>query len=83
MRILKIVLAIVILFCFSCKEKQGTVSNQSKIPVLEASKESSLATVWIASETGHKIEKLMTGKDNSSFYFHNNPFFANQRQKST
>ncbi|MFV5688049.1 oligogalacturonate lyase family protein [Flavobacterium sp. ZT3R25] len=82
MRTHKIVLAIVILFCFSCKEKQSTISNQSKIPVLETSKESSLATVWIDSETGHKIEKLIDRKgNNSSFYFHNNPFLPTKNKK--
>lgn len=89
MKTLKTLLVIVILFCFSCKEKQSTTSyngtiirNQSKISVLETANESSLAKVWIDSETGHKIEKLIDRKgDNSSFYFHNNPFLPTNDKK--
>ncbi|HEX9152462.1 MAG TPA: oligogalacturonate lyase family protein, partial [Flavobacterium sp.] len=88
MKILKITLAIVTLFCFSCKEKQNGISyndnihNRSTLPVLETSKESSLATVWIDSETGHKVEKLIDRKgDNKSFYFHNNPFLRTKDKK--
>lgn len=89
MKTLKIMVAIVSLFCLSCKEKQSTtdygdkvIPNVSRIPVLETSKESSLVKVWIDSETGHKIEKLINRKgDNKSFYFHNNPFLPTKDKK--
>ncbi len=82
-------LAIVTLFCSSCKEKQSATSyndknttNVSTIPILETSKESSFTKVWIDSETGHKIEKLVDRKgDNKSFYFHNNPFLPTKNKK--
>lgn len=89
MKTLKIVLVVVILFCLSCKEKQSAtnynkniIGSQGKIPIMETGKESSLAKVWIDSETGHKIEKLIDRKgDNSSFYFHNNPFVRTKDKK--
>ena len=78
-----------VLFCFSCKEKQNvtsfnnkTITIQNKIPVMETSKESSLTKLWIDSETGHKVEKLIDRKgSNSSFYFHNNPFLPTKDKK--
>lgn len=89
MKAINTLLAIMVLFCFSCKEKQSTIgyndkiiSNERKIPVLETSKESSLAKVWIDSETGHRVEKLIDRKgSNSSFYFHNNPFLPTKDKK--
>jgi len=86
MKSINIVLLIVVLFCFSCKEKQSVISLKDKtnieIPVLETSKESSLAKVWIDASTGHKVEKLIDREgDNSSFYFHNNPFLPTKDNK--
>jgi oligogalacturonide lyase len=88
MKSIKILLAIVTLFCSSCKEKQSATSyndknttNVRKISVLETSKESSFAKVWIDSETGHKIENLVDRKgDNKSFYFHNSPFLPTKNK---
>lgn len=86
----QIALIIVILFCFSCKEKQSITDSNSRvnrsqntIPILETSKESSLTKVWIDSETGHQIEKLVDREgNNSSFYFHNNPFLPARDKKN-
>jgi oligogalacturonide lyase len=91
MKIFKTLLVIVMLFCFSCKEKQSTTSytknsspHQDKIPILETGKESSLAKVWIDAETGHQVAKLIDRKgDNSSFYFHNNPFLPTKDKKGS
>jgi oligogalacturonide lyase len=85
----KLVILIGVLFCFSCKEKQSIADSsggknpiQQSIPVLETSKESSLAKVWIDSETGHQAEKLVNREgSNSSFYFHNNPFLPTLDKK--
>ncbi|TDD95743.1 oligogalacturonate lyase family protein [Flavobacterium cellulosilyticum] len=89
MKSIKTVLAIVILFCYSCKEKKIVTSfnnnnnTQTKTPVLETSKESSLAKVWIDATTGHKVEKLIDREGaNSSFYFNNNPFLPTKDKKS-
>lgn len=87
MQALKVLLLILVFFCFSCKEKQS-VSNFAinsyamEIPVMETSKESSLAKVWIDAATSHKIEKLVAREgNNSSFYFHNNPFLPTKDKK--
>lgn len=90
MRKYQIALTIIAVLCFSCKEKQSLTksgiksdSYQNPIPVLETSKESSLAIQWIDSETGHQVEKLVTREgSNKSFYFHNNPFLPSQNKKS-
>jgi oligogalacturonide lyase len=90
MRNSKIILFIVTLLCFSCKEKQSIINSKSNvirsqntIPILETSKESSLIKVWIDSETGHQIEKLVDREgNNSSFYFHNNPFLPTRDKKN-
>ena len=63
----KIYLIFFILFYFSCKENNAKYNansqlNQKPIPVMETGKESSLAKVWIDSETGHRIEKLVEGQ---------------------
>jgi oligogalacturonide lyase len=89
MKSTKTILAILMLLCFSCKEKQSisslndkTTTNKIQIPVLETSKESSLARVWIDASTGHKVEKLIEREgDNSSFYFNNNPFLPTTDNK--
>lgn len=85
----KLVVLIGVLFCFSCKEKQSIADSsggknpiQQSIPVLETSKKSSLAKIWIDSETGHQVEKLVNREgSNSSFYFHNNPFLPTLDKK--
>ncbi|MFI1743301.1 oligogalacturonate lyase family protein [Thalassobellus sediminis] len=76
-----------ILLGFSCKENKATQDtvtqiNQEQIPVMKTGKASSLAKVWIDSETGHKVEKLVDRVgDNRSFYFHNNPFLPTEDNK--
>lgn len=83
----KILPVLLVLFCLSCKNKSEITHTKSseiisKIPVMETSKESSLAKVWIDSSTGHKVEKLVNREgDNRSFYFHNNPFLKSEDGK--
>ncbi|MFD0990148.1 oligogalacturonate lyase family protein [Mariniflexile jejuense] len=56
-----------------------TKKETPQIPLMETSKESSLAKVWIDASTGHKIEKLVNRNGNNySFYFHNNPFIKSK-----
>lgn len=80
----KILPVLLVLFCLSCKNKSETTNNVSseiisEVPMMETSKESSLAKVWIDSSTGHKVEKLVNREgDNRSFYFHNNPFLKSE-----
>lgn len=86
MKRIKILLLFLIVTNLSCKEKPSKSDltrdikiSTVKIPVMQTSKASSLANVWIDSTTGHKIEKLVnrTG-ENRSFYFHNNPFLKSE-----
>ncbi|WP_308991102.1 oligogalacturonate lyase family protein [Mariniflexile litorale] len=86
MNFFKPFLFLLISISFSCKEKLSKSNtakslklNKIEIPVMETSKASSLAGVWIDATTGHKIEKLVdrTG-NNRSFYFHNNPFLKSK-----
>tara|TARA_R110002050_G_scaffold55296_1_gene124879 strand:- start:5312 stop:6541 length:1230 start_codon:yes stop_codon:yes gene_type:complete len=64
------------LFLFTVIVFSCTPKITEKIPVLETSKQSSLAKLWIDATTNHKIEKIVDRKgDNRSFYFHNNPFY--------
>jgi oligogalacturonide lyase len=77
-------LGLLMLF-FSCQIMQDLTSNVKKnqIPVMETGKESSLSGLWIDAETGHKVEKLVNRSgNNSSFYFHNNPFVLSKDGKS-
>lgn len=47
----------------------------SKLPVLETGSVTPMPDEWIDKDTGHKIIHLVPGGgENSSFYFHNNPF---------
>lgn len=47
----------------------------SKLPVLETGSITPMPDEWIDKDTGHKIIHLVPGGgENSSFYFHNNPF---------
>ena len=75
-------LAMLIVLNFSCKMNRSKTENSSKndaVPIMETGKESSLAKVWIDASTGHKIEKLVhRDGNNSSFYFHNNPFLKSK-----
>ncbi|APZ46067.1 hypothetical protein BW723_07045 [Polaribacter reichenbachii] len=71
MKIYNFVLFLFTIILFSCSTK-----TIKKIPVLETSKESSLANIWIDAATNHKIEKIVKREGNNrSFYFHNNPFY--------
>lgn len=86
MKPIKTLLLFLILISFSCKGKltksdaaKDAKTTSIQIPIMQTSKASSLAKVWIDSTTGHKIEKLVNrAGDNRSFYFHNNPFLKSE-----
>lgn len=86
MKPIKTLLLFLILTSFSCKGKltksdaaKDAKTTSIQIPIMQTSKASSLAKVWIDSTTGHKIEKLVNrAGDNRSFYFHNNPFLKSE-----
>ncbi len=87
MQIQKSIFAILVVLCFSCKEKQSvthyaTKEMKSEIPIMETGLQSAMAKVWIDASTGHKIEKLINREgDNSSFYFNNNPFLPTKDKR--
>jgi len=80
----KLLLISLVLLCISCKANLSKSDNtpqkqELQVPIMETGKESSLAKVWIDSSTGHKVEKLVNREgNNSSFYFHNNPFLKSK-----
>lgn len=62
------------LFCLLLMMAVSTTKAQ-KLPKLETGSVTPLPSEWIDKDTGHKIIHLVTGAgENSSFYFHNNPF---------
>ena len=78
MKLFKTLFTFLIILNFSCGVKHAK-KETLQIPVMETSKESSLAKVWIDASTGHKIEKLVNSNGNNySFYFHNNPFIKSK-----
>ena len=51
--------------------------NGQNIPTIETGK--NMPNQWIDRDTGHRVVRLINRKgDNSSFYFHNNPFVGNE-----
>lgn len=67
----RIIICILFIFLLSCE--------RSSLPFLETGSLNPMPDEWIDSETGHKVI-LVTRRegDNSSFYFHNNPFIPPQ-----
>ncbi|HEX9826158.1 MAG TPA: oligogalacturonate lyase family protein [Flavobacteriaceae bacterium] len=86
MKILKTALVCLIAVCLSCKNKQSKLAvnneksrSEEQLPIMETGKESSIASAWVDSETGHVIKKIVNRDgDNKSFYFHNNPFLKSE-----
>ncbi len=74
---LKVLLPLILLALVSCENKN--------LPVLETGSVTPMPPAWIDKDTGRKIIHLIPGDgENSSFYFHNNPFIpatGNQNEK--
>lgn len=57
-------------------------NNISSIPIIETGSLKPMPKQWIDKDTHHMIKKIVTLEgENSSFYFHNNPFIPSPKNK--